>query len=112
MLATSPYIGLIKLLLSRGATISATAIFAAIGFCNVELLELPVGVDCVDICAMIQKNVHSMSVKDALVLVIVEGEGKTWWNVHQALPYLISKGANLEVRDDKGETPLQSTACL
>ncbi|KZN88182.1 Ankyrin-3 [Penicillium chrysogenum] len=33
-------------------------------------------------------------------------EGKTWWNVHQALPYLISKGANLEVRDDKGETPL------
>ncbi|KAJ5164960.1 uncharacterized protein N7500_006790 [Penicillium coprophilum] len=33
-------------------------------------------------------------------------KGETWWNVHQALPYLISKGADLEVRNDKGETPL------
>ncbi|OQE39983.1 hypothetical protein PENCOP_c006G05004 [Penicillium coprophilum] len=33
-------------------------------------------------------------------------KGKTWWNVHQALPYLISKGANLEVRNYMGETPL------
>jgi ankyrin repeat protein len=33
-------------------------------------------------------------------------EGVTWWNVHQALPYLIRKGANLELRNDDGETPL------
>lgn len=33
-------------------------------------------------------------------------EGETWWNVHQALPYLIGKGANLEQRNDDGETPL------
>lgn len=33
-------------------------------------------------------------------------EGATWWNVHQALPYLIRKGANLELRNDDGETPL------
>ncbi|KAJ5738435.1 hypothetical protein N7493_001590, partial [Penicillium malachiteum] len=33
-------------------------------------------------------------------------EGATWWNVHQALPYLIGKGANLEQRNDDGETPL------
>ncbi|KAJ5633124.1 hypothetical protein N7490_009463 [Penicillium lividum] len=33
-------------------------------------------------------------------------EGKTWWNVHQALPYLIQKGADLEVRNGIGETPL------
>ncbi|KAJ5198176.1 uncharacterized protein N7498_007293 [Penicillium cinerascens] len=33
-------------------------------------------------------------------------EGATWWNVHRALPYLISKGANLELRNDDGETPL------
>ncbi|KAJ5145345.1 hypothetical protein N7448_002737 [Penicillium atrosanguineum] len=33
-------------------------------------------------------------------------EGVTWWNVHQALPYLIRKGANLELRNEDGETPL------
>ncbi|KAJ5613645.1 hypothetical protein N7528_007299 [Penicillium herquei] len=33
-------------------------------------------------------------------------EGATWWNVHQALPYLIGKGANLEQRNHDGETPL------
>ncbi|KAJ5369177.1 uncharacterized protein N7496_008937 [Penicillium cataractarum] len=33
-------------------------------------------------------------------------EGATWWNVHQALPYLIGKGANLEQRNDDGETAL------
>ncbi|CAG8372237.1 unnamed protein product [Penicillium salamii] len=32
--------------------------------------------------------------------------GSTWWSVHQALPYLISKGANLEVGNDRGDTPL------
>jgi ankyrin repeat protein len=34
-------------------------------------------------------------------------QGKTWWNVHQALPYLIRKGADLEVRNASGDTPLQ-----
>ncbi|GLI72424.1 hypothetical protein PoHVEF18_000600 [Penicillium ochrochloron] len=33
-------------------------------------------------------------------------EGATWWNVHQALPYLIGKGANLELRNHDGDTPL------
>lgn len=33
-------------------------------------------------------------------------EGATWWNVHQAFPYLIRKGANLELRNDDGDTPL------
>lgn len=32
--------------------------------------------------------------------------GKTWWNVHDALPYLIRKGADLEVRNESGDTPL------
>ncbi|KAJ5547867.1 hypothetical protein N7513_005101 [Penicillium frequentans] len=32
--------------------------------------------------------------------------GKTWWNVHEALPYLIRKGADLEVRNGSGDTPL------
>ncbi|KAJ5671312.1 hypothetical protein N7507_000439 [Penicillium longicatenatum] len=32
--------------------------------------------------------------------------GKTWWNVHEALPYLIRKGADLELRNMRGDTPL------
>lgn len=33
-------------------------------------------------------------------------KGQHWWHVAQALPYLISKGANLEVKDSGGRTPL------
>lgn len=32
--------------------------------------------------------------------------GNCWWYVEKALPYLIQKGANLELRNHKGETPL------
>ncbi|RFU75031.1 ankyrin repeat [Trichoderma arundinaceum] len=32
--------------------------------------------------------------------------GRHWWQVHQALPYLISHGANIELKDDNGRTPL------
>ncbi|KAG8157059.1 hypothetical protein KVR01_013049 [Diaporthe batatas] len=33
-------------------------------------------------------------------------KGSHWWHVAQALPYLIKKGANLEVRNSEGHTPL------
>ncbi|QKX59622.1 uncharacterized protein TRUGW13939_06759 [Talaromyces rugulosus] len=33
-------------------------------------------------------------------------EGCSWWHVDQALPYLIKMGADLEIRDEKGATPL------
>jgi ankyrin repeat protein len=33
-------------------------------------------------------------------------EGSKWWHVNKALPYLIKKGANTELRDEKGATPL------
>ncbi|ENH72595.1 Serine/threonine-protein phosphatase 6 regulatory ankyrin repeat subunit C [Fusarium oxysporum f. sp. cubense race 1] len=32
--------------------------------------------------------------------------GKEWWRVFHAMPYLLSKGADMEIRDDKGCTPL------
>ncbi|KAF6802340.1 hypothetical protein CSOJ01_11656 [Colletotrichum sojae] len=32
--------------------------------------------------------------------------GYYWWNVGQALPFLISRGANLDLRNGKGQTPL------
>ncbi|KAK0669803.1 ankyrin-2 [Cercophora samala] len=33
-------------------------------------------------------------------------QGKHWWHVYQALPYLLSQGANLDARDVQGYTPL------
>ena len=33
-------------------------------------------------------------------------KGNNWWHVNKALPYLIKKGANMELRDEKGATPL------
>lgn len=33
-------------------------------------------------------------------------EGCSWWHAHQALPYLIKMGADLEIRDTNGATPL------
>jgi ankyrin repeat protein len=33
-------------------------------------------------------------------------QGKNWWHVHQALPYLLQAGAKVDVRDGNGRTPL------
>ncbi|UKZ66250.1 uncharacterized protein TrAtP1_007424 [Trichoderma atroviride] len=32
--------------------------------------------------------------------------GNHWWHVHQALPYLLDMGADISMRDEKGQTPL------
>ncbi|KAI8300282.1 hypothetical protein K4K61_009873 [Colletotrichum sp. SAR11_59] len=32
--------------------------------------------------------------------------GDFWWQISQALPYFIKKGANMEIRDGEGRTPL------
>ncbi|VUC26820.1 unnamed protein product [Clonostachys rosea] len=32
--------------------------------------------------------------------------GHTWWQTFQALPYLLNAGANIEIRNFKGQTPL------
>ncbi|KAJ5468748.1 hypothetical protein N7475_006500 [Penicillium sp. IBT 31633x] len=34
--------------------------------------------------------------------------GHNWWHVDKALPYLIKKGANLEIRDENAMTPLHT----
>ncbi|KAM0487191.1 hypothetical protein ACHAPX_000461 [Trichoderma viride] len=33
-------------------------------------------------------------------------KGNHWWHVHQALPYLLDMGADISMRDEKGQTPL------
>ncbi|KAL7944948.1 ankyrin repeat-containing domain protein [Trichoderma barbatum] len=48
--------------------------------------------------------------------IIMEGEsvihvlarGHHWWQVHQALPYLVSHGADITLRDGNGQTPLHT----
>ncbi|KAM0426586.1 hypothetical protein ACHAPT_008279 [Fusarium lateritium] len=32
--------------------------------------------------------------------------GQTWWHVHQALPYLLKAGAEIDIRNSNGQTPL------
>ena len=39
------------------------------------------------------------------VLHVIIREG-SWWQVMEALPYLLSRGANIEARDERGITPL------
>ncbi|KAF7557229.1 hypothetical protein G7Z17_g762 [Cylindrodendrum hubeiense] len=35
-------------------------------------------------------------------------QGKFWWHVHQALPYLLEAGADVRIRNYKGQTPLHT----
>ncbi|EMT64650.1 Serine/threonine-protein phosphatase 6 regulatory ankyrin repeat subunit C [Fusarium odoratissimum] len=44
--------------------------------------------------------------RDGLTALHILVTGKEWWRVFHAMPYLLSKGADMEIRDDKGCTPL------
>ncbi|CAG8928949.1 unnamed protein product [Penicillium salamii] len=79
------------------------------GFPNMKVVRTLVenmGVN-VDAKYRSKKWVHDRheNVLDGAVLHSL-AHGNTWWSVHQAMPYLISKGANLELGNDKGDTPL------
>ncbi|KAH0430166.1 hypothetical protein CcaCcLH18_05870 [Colletotrichum camelliae] len=49
------------------------------------------------------KSGWNLSSQSALHTVV---RGDFWWQVSQALPYLIKQGANVEIRDGEGRTPL------
>ncbi|SPO01936.1 uncharacterized protein DNG_04609 [Cephalotrichum gorgonifer] len=51
-------------------------------------------VDCDDVVVPVDSALH------------VVASGKSWWHVHQALPYLVQAGTDLDVRDYEGKTPL------
>ncbi|KAF5024319.1 hypothetical protein F66182_3596 [Fusarium sp. NRRL 66182] len=46
---------------------------------------------------------------DGITALNVLAIGDHWWQVAQGIPHLISKGADLEARDDQGRTPLLYT---
>ncbi|KAJ4261628.1 hypothetical protein NW762_007061 [Fusarium torreyae] len=64
---------------------------------NIEVLRVLIEKKGVDINA---------SRRDGMTALHILAEGKHWWQVAQGIPYLISKGADLEVRDGQGRTPL------
>ncbi|GAM41921.1 hypothetical protein TCE0_042f15429 [Talaromyces pinophilus] len=51
-------------------------------------------------------NINAISRKECNSVLHDLAEGKCWWNVYEALPYLIQKGADLDVRNKNGDTPL------
>ncbi|KAM0417054.1 hypothetical protein ACHAPT_012960 [Fusarium lateritium] len=67
---------------------------------NMDVLRVLVEKKGVDIDA---PNDHARVGGRALHVV---AQGSSWWQIAQAMPYLVSKGADLEARDWKGSTPL------
>ncbi|KAK3298754.1 putative ankyrin repeat protein [Chaetomium fimeti] len=52
---------------------------------------------------LVEKLNASVTLKSPLHFLAL---GKQWWHVHDALPYLLSRGSDLEVRNKDGETAL------
>lgn len=54
-----------------------------------------------------QSNQNATLVQgDSMMHNLVRGE--RWWQIHEALPYLLERGANTELRNAHGETPLST----
>ncbi|KAM6530703.1 hypothetical protein FSOLCH5_000201 [Fusarium solani] len=67
---------------------------------NMDVLQVLVEKKGVDI------NAPSTIHHTGMCALHAVAEGGSWWQVAQAMPYLVSKGADLEARDYKGNTPL------
>ncbi|KAJ5591628.1 uncharacterized protein N7459_001997 [Penicillium hispanicum] len=81
---------------------------------NMKVLKVLVEIIGVDINAQRSEYVYH---RKGYETVISKGalhklaSGDSWWQVEKALPYLIDMGANLELRDQNGLTPLQLALC-
>lgn len=64
---------------------------------NMDIVRLLVEIYAVDIAE------NDSSGECALFHV---ARGYHWWHVHQALPYLLDMGADISMRNEKGQTPL------
>ncbi|KAJ4313076.1 hypothetical protein N0V84_009610 [Fusarium piperis] len=67
---------------------------------NMDVLKVLVEKKGVDI------NAPSTQYSSGMRALHIVAEASSWWQVAQAMPYLVSKGADLEARDRKGNTPL------
>ena len=59
--------------------------------------------------AKLDKTVMRLGNRIAALHVVVENRQHRWWQTEQALPYILDQGVDLEVRGDKGLTPLSVT---
>ncbi|KAK1637418.1 ankyrin repeat-containing domain protein [Colletotrichum phormii] len=73
-------------------------------FGMVRLLVENFGVDIDELCGKSKKAGETGMAKDSALHSLAKGYH--WWHVAQALTYLISKGADLEIRNFRGQTPL------
>ncbi|KAF4970309.1 hypothetical protein FSARC_2629 [Fusarium sarcochroum] len=78
---------------------------------NMNMLQLLVNKFKVDInephyTAIFAYGAHR-EIRPSSSALLHVAKGECWWHVHQALPYLLEKGADMEIRDGKGKPPLQ-----
>ena len=71
----------------------------------VEDLGLNVNVQRVDRVSYPRSGQEFANDDGALHLLV---KGNHWWQTAQAMPYLVRRGGNLELRNGRGETPLLS----
>lgn len=76
---------------------------------NLDVVRLLVEKFCVHIDELEYTNTY---VNDTYATVPTDSalhyaaRGNCWWHAHQALPYLIKAGADIDIRDHNGQTPL------
>ncbi|KGO39178.1 hypothetical protein PEXP_046520 [Penicillium expansum] len=75
---------------------------------NMDVVKLLVEKFGVSLNAQFRESSESMETKVAGGALHKLALGCSWWHVHEALPYLIKKGADLELRGDDGVTPLHA----
>lgn len=70
---------------------------------NMDAIRVLVERKGVDVNIPWTRSEHDKGGPTALHILV---RGGRWWQIHQALPYFLSRGADLEVRDTRGVTPL------
>ncbi|KAL3296051.1 ankyrin 2 3/unc44 [Colletotrichum asianum] len=71
---------------------------------NMEVLRVLVESIGVNLDSLSRSKSGWDLVSQSALHTIVRGD--FWWQISQALPYFIKKGANMEIRDGEGRTPL------
>ncbi|KAL2672549.1 hypothetical protein Neosp_013261 [[Neocosmospora] mangrovei] len=72
---------------------------------NMDVVQLLVEKFGVDVNEMSYPPVSVRDVEKSAALHLV-AFGRAWWHVHQALPYLLKAGADINIRNSNGQTPL------
>ncbi|UPL00227.1 hypothetical protein LCI18_011161 [Fusarium solani-melongenae] len=72
---------------------------------NMDVVRLLVEKFGVDVNETSYPPVSARDIEKSSALHLV-AFGRAWWHVHQALPYLLKAGADINIRNSNGQTPL------